>query len=240
MSHTSQRRGLAPDKPGQELIVLAMIPKEFKDKPGIGSAMSELAMKMLEHKPHFWLSKNYHNLKISKLGPASGMLGPLHKRWPESTQKLMLFAASHLSSVITAIYTDPKKVAELIEDLKGDWLQTNREKGYPISIVLSGLFGDVRECCQQTGLDEYTYLHSLGFFGKVEELPTEDELKLITMCGHGLIATNRVRDLVKKINLEMITVEAAAENISRPCICGIVNQERAQEIFLRLSQKKDG
>ncbi|MBN1653137.1 MAG: hypothetical protein JXA30_05115 [Deltaproteobacteria bacterium] len=53
------------------------------------------------------------------------------------------------------------------------------------------------KCCRNTKCKEHTYLHSLGFFGKVEDLPTEDELVLLTMCGHGLVSTRRVRDLIK-------------------------------------------
>ena len=60
----------------------------------------------------------------------------------------------------------------LLNDLKNDWLTRNREKRYPISIVVSALFDDTRACCRETGLKQHTYLHSLGFFGRVDKLPT--------------------------------------------------------------------
>jgi hypothetical protein len=43
VSHTSQRRGLDPERPGREVIVLAMIPGGHTGKSGIHSAMRELA-----------------------------------------------------------------------------------------------------------------------------------------------------------------------------------------------------
>ena len=36
---------------------------------------------------------------------------------------------------------------------------------------------------------------------------------------------------------DMITIEDAADDIAKPCVCGIVNRERAREVFDRLSSK---
>jgi len=236
MSHTSQRRGLDPSRPGRELIVLAMIPSKFKDKGGIRTAMSELALKMLAHHPHNWLTRNFTEITIPKLGAAQGLVEWLHKYWPEATERLLMRLVAQRSTVITAIYTDSRNVVDLIKEIKGEWLATNQQKGYPISIVLSGLFDDIHRCCQQSGLREHTYLHSLGFFGRTQALPSEGELELITMCGHGLIAPSRVQHLIKKIRKGQITLGEAAEDIARPCVCGIVNRKRAEEIFNRLSK----
>jgi hypothetical protein len=236
MSHTSQRRGLDPSRPGQELIVLAMIPSEYKNKEGIGSAMSELARKMLAHRPHDWLSRNFTEIRIPQLGAAQGLVEWLYRRWPETTRRLLMRLVARSSTVVTAIYTDPQNVVELLKECKGEWLATNRQEGYPISLVLSGLFDDIHRCCQQSGLREHTYLHSLGFFGRTQGLPPESELELITMCGHGLIAPNRVKDLVRKIRQGESTPREAAEEIARHCVCGIVNRKRAEQIFRRLAE----
>jgi hypothetical protein len=235
MSHTSQRRGLDPDRPGKELVVLAMVPTQYKDVPGIRDAMAELAATMLEHGPDNWISRNFTEIDIPQLGAAQHLVRALNRVSPTKVANLLMREVAEMSSVITAVYTDPGKVANLINDLKGDWLARNREKGYPISIVLSGLTDDVHGCCQKTGLTEHTYLHSLGFFGQVQDLPTEDELSLITMCGHGLIAVNRVRRLVQRIRDGETTPKEAANDIAKPCVCGIVNRQRAEEIFRRLA-----
>lgn len=235
MSHTSQRRGLSPDRPGREMIVLAMIPARCRDMEGIGSAMSELALKMLDHGPANWLSRNFTEITVPDLGPAQGPVEWMHRRWPETTQRLLMQGVGHLSSVVTALYTDRSRVVSLISDLKGDWLQRNRERGYPISIVLSGLFDDVDECCRMTHTSGHTWLHSLGFFGSVENLPGEVELEIMTMCGHGLIASGRVRKLVEGIKKGELTPEQAARDVAKPCVCGIVNEERAREAFEKLA-----
>ena len=49
MTHTSQRRGFDPSRPGEELIVMAMISRDFRGMEGIGKAMNEFATKLLEH-----------------------------------------------------------------------------------------------------------------------------------------------------------------------------------------------
>jgi hypothetical protein len=234
VSHTSQRRGLDPERPGREVIVLAMIPSAYTGKSGIHSAMRELALKMLARNPSNWLSRNYTEIAIPQLRPVHGALEWLHGHWPEATLRLLLAAVATRTPVVTALYTDMEDVVHLIDDLKGGWLQNNRENGYPISIVLSGLFEDVHRCCRRTGSKQHTYLHSLGFFGKTKDLPSEDELEIITMCGHGMVAANRVRWLVEGIRAGEITPAQAAENAARPCLCGIVNRERATEVFERL------
>jgi hypothetical protein len=205
MTHTSQRRGLSPDNSRQELVVLAIIPAEHDAMEGIHDAFSDLASRMLA------------------LEPDNCIFG-------DSMPGIALVA-----NVVTAVFSDVSKVEELIAEIKGDWLANNREKGYPISVVLSGLFGDVRECCRNTGCKEHTLLHSLGFYGKVDELPSADELVLMTMCGHGLVSAARVRDLIQRVRDGELTAQQAAEDLAEPCVCGVVNKTRAAEVFQRLA-----
>jgi hypothetical protein len=234
MSHTTQRRGISEAYRGKELIVLAMIPSQYKNLPGIREAMRELAMKMLDYGPQNWMSRNFTEITYPRLGASQDFINWVHEILPESTTRYVMSKIGSQSSVVTAVYTDSTKVVALLNDLKRDWLVRNREKGYPISIVMSALVSDIHDCCRKTDLKEHTYLHSLGFFGNVQELPSADELSLVTMCGHGLIAVNRVRYLLKSIRSGRMTAEDAAGNLARPCTCGIVNRERAKEIFQRL------
>lgn len=238
MSHTSQRRGLDPSRPGQEVIVLAMVPSSHKDRSGVGAAMAELAVKMLERGPRNWLSRNFTEITVPDLGSLQAAVEWMHGHWPDATQRLLMRGVGHFSSVITALYDDTRKVVDLIDDLQGDWLERNRREGLPISIVLSGLFEDVHRCCQKTGTLEHTYLHSIGFFGRIHDLPSVDELSITTMCGHGLIAARRVRDRVEKIREGEMTPEQAAHDLARPCVCGIANVERAEGVLRRLAEKK--
>jgi len=193
--------------------MLAMIPKPFRGKAGIGNVMGGLAGKMLEYGRDHW------------------------PKW--INDRLARIAKSGAQSTLAVAFTEIKRVENLLNDLKGNWLSRNKKEKYPISINLTGLTEDIHECCKKTGLKEHTYLHSLGFFGRrVPEIPSGDELSLITMCGHGLIASGRIKDLVRSIRDGELTPEEAAEDIARPCQCGISNKPRAQEIFRRLAAKE--
>ncbi len=190
---------------------MAMVPRAFRGKEGVAKAMSDLAIKMLEHGRDHWPKWTNDRLELVAKGASPG----------------------HLE----VAFTDLERVENLLEDHKRDWIPRNRESGYPISIVLTGLTGDAHACCHKTGFKEHTYLHSLGAFGHVQDLPSGDELALITMCGHGLIAKNRVRHLVRSIQKGELTPAEAAEDIARPCECGIGNKKRAQETLARLAEK---
>jgi hypothetical protein len=234
MTHSSQRRGL-DSCAGKELCIIGMIPKaEFK-KRGIKSAMCQLARKLLEHTPDNFIFRDFTEITIPNLGAGQQLLEWLHKYRPDLTNHLVLWILAHTRSGLSAVYTDIDTVKDLIKDLAGEWRGRNQRKGYAVSIVLSGLAEDIQACCREAGLTQHTYLHSLDVFGTVKDLPSEDELSLITMCGHGLVASARVKHLVERIQKGKLTPQKAAEDIARPCVCGIVNKQRAEEIFSRLA-----
>jgi hypothetical protein len=209
MSHTSQRRGLDPSRPGEELIVLAITPSADRSREGIREAVNELAAKMLEH-------------------------GRDH--WPQWTiDRLEAIPDGSFPGTMAVAFTDVQRVENLLNDLKQEWLPRNRRAGYPISIVLTGLTDDAHSVCEKTGFTEHTYLHSMGFFGRTDLLPPEEEMCLVTMCGHGLVAQSRIKHLLDSIRNGVLTPEEAAADIARPCTCGIGNHERAARVFASLT-----
>jgi hypothetical protein len=132
-----------------------------------------------------------------------------------------------LTGVVTAVFTDKEVVWKLIEDIKSQRLG--------VSVVLSGLFRDVRDVCQCAGLKEHTYHISLGIFGKTGRLPDENTLEITTQCGHSLISANLVEAVVKKIKKGALTFEEGAQMLIKPCACGIGNPKRVEEILRRIA-----
>lgn len=214
MTHTSQRRGLDPSRPGEEVVVLALTPSAVRGREGIREAVHELAEKLLEHGRDHWPKWTIDRLEGIPHGPFPGSLA--------------------------VAFTDPGRVEDLLNDLREDWLPRNREAGYPISVVLTGLTDDTQAICERTGFTGHTYLHSLGAFGPTEKLPSHDEMCLITMCGHGLIARGRIEKLQAEIRSGALTPEAAASDIAEPCTCGVGNHERATRIFARMAGEGPG
>jgi hypothetical protein len=235
MSHTSQRRGLDPASPNEEFIILAMSPSDHKELPGVKTAMSELAVMMYKHGPENWMSKYFSVLDIPELPVPRVFFEFLENLLGDLGRQLIMQLVGEESQVVTAIYTDRAKVVNLINEMRGDWLARNQAQNYPISVVLSALDTDGHSCCQEIGLTEHSYLHSLGFFGNIQDMPSEDELAVATMCGHGLISIHRIRDLVQKIRAGQITAVEAGQNVAKPCVCGIVNPARAAVAFQGLA-----
>lgn len=127
------------------------------------------------------------------------------------------------TSIVHAVFTDIGKVAKLIQEVK--------DADLGISVIISGLFDSVRECCQKTGLSLHTLEHSLGIWGKTDKLPNMGLLEVTTMCGHGMVAANLVISVTKDIRAGRLTPEDAARELAKQCCCGVFNPIRAAELI---------
>ena len=127
------------------------------------------------------------------------------------------------SGIVTAVFNNREDVQKIVAEVK--------EKKLGISMVLSGLFSDVRCLCQANDLKEHTYNVSLGIFGKTKRLPDEKTLEIVTQCGHALISPHLVKDIVKKIKRGKMTPEEGAQLLIKPCVCGIGNPQRMERLL---------
>ncbi len=103
-----------------------------------------------------------------------------------------------------------------------------------LSVVVSGLFDDVAQCCRNAGTRAHTVNYSLGFWGKTEKLPPPEILQITTMCGHGLVAPGLVWHLGDRIRSGDISVDAACQRMRKMCLCDIFNHVRAEKLMGRL------
>lgn len=129
-------------------------------------------------------------------------------------------------AVIHAVFKDRETLTEMLKKLN--------EANLGLSVVVSGLFGKVNECCQQAGLKPHTINQSLGRWGKTEKLPPNEILQINTMCGHGMVSVNLISKMVERIKAGKLTAEEAAERLFEPCMCGIFNPHRAARLLQRL------
>ncbi len=106
-----------------------------------------------------------------------------------------------------------------------------KEEDLGISIVVSGLIDDVMAMAAEVGLKPHTINLSLGIRGKKELLPGPEVLEYSTMCGHGLVASNLVKKVTAEVRAGKRTPEEGARMIGKPCICGILNLERAARLL---------
>ena len=130
-------------------------------------------------------------------------------------------------AVVEAVFDDP--------DTATIALKAVIEANLGLSLVISGLFDQTKECCGKTGIKMHTVNLSLGIWGKKEKLPEGAVLELNTMCGHGMVAVSLIEKAIVQVKAGKWTPEKAAENLFKCCVCGIINTKRAAEIFHRLT-----
>jgi len=130
------------------------------------------------------------------------------------------------TSIVHFVFTDKEIVRKILDDLKRAELGT--------SIVLSGLVDSIDQLCKKVGLKTHTVEFSGGVHGKLELLPERPILEITTMCGHGMVANNLVREMAKQIKKGKKTVQEAALELAKPCHCGIFNPKRAHIMLEKL------
>ena len=103
-----------------------------------------------------------------------------------------------------------------------------------ISIVVSGLFDEVFDCCNKAGLKPPLIEFALGVHGNTKTLWPPEILEFVTMCGHGLVSGRLVKRMVEDIKKNKTTVEKAAIELAKPCLCGIFNPYRAGKLLQKM------
>ena len=151
------------------------------------------------------------------------------KNGPKFTTSLEQILKSDLDlPLVHMVFTSREDMTRYMEDLK--------KADLGISVVASGLFEEIFQCCKKAGLKPHTVNYSLGVHGRTEKLPPKEMLEITTMCGHALVAQNLVKKFIEDIRKGKETCEKAAEKLAKNCLCGIFNPKRAAEL-LRLIAK---
>ena len=128
-----------------------------------------------------------------------------------------------------SVFTDKEKVEKVLMEFK--------EKDLGLSVVASGLTEDLFDICKKVGLKPHTILFSLGVWGKTELLPSEDHLKITTLCGHSMVSPALIDHYVDEIKKGNITPEEAGKKVAKPCPCGIYNVPRTVEELKKMAAK---
>ena len=128
-----------------------------------------------------------------------------------------------ISLTLTGAFDNLESVKNVIRQLK--------EEDLGISIVISGLISEIENALQEIDLDIHTIHFSLGTFGKKEFLPSEKILEITTMCGHHTVSPQSISNYVALIKKGKISLKRAAEKLTKPCVCGIVNTSRVIKIL---------
>jgi hypothetical protein len=100
-----------------------------------------------------------------------------------------------------------------------------------ISIIVSGLIDGIRDLTTEMGINPHTINLSLGILGDTDRLPPPDIRQYTTMCGHGMVSPNLVRDLIRRVKKRKLSPWEASVILASPCVCGIVNPHRSEKLL---------
>ena len=168
--------------------------------------------------------------KIRRMGEMLFQQGPANLITTNLRQN-MYRAVSH-EQILDSIKDGTKIFCVLEERQKiKDTLAKIKEMDAGISIVVSGVIDQIREVAAEIGLDPHTINMSLGIHGRTDRLPPADIRQFTTMCGHGMVSPDLIRDLLRKVKNGKLDLWEASLIAAAPCSCGIYNPSRSAEML---------
>ena len=131
---------------------------------------------------------------------------------------------------------DGKRIRACIssKDNLKDILKRLKNEDIGLSVTVSGLTDSIYEVSKELGIKPHTINLSLGVYGKLETLPSNEVLEITTMCGHHMVSRHLVEDMIQKIKHGTMSPEMASLKIGKLCVCGIFNPNRCIEILQRI------
>lgn len=204
MTHTLHRKGELGDL-REDFVVFTMSAKTVNAR---GSA----------HKMRrfFELLERYESINYGDMKTGSIL----------SSQRTTIYKGIRDASIVHFVFTNKEAVKKVLGELKEAQLGT--------SVVVSGLVDTIDQLCEQVGLKMHTVEFSGGIHGRLGLLPERSILEITTMCGHGMVASSLVKEMVRQIRKGKKTIPEAARELAKPCQCGIFNPKRAEVVLERL------
>lgn len=132
---------------------------------------------------------------------------------------------------IRCVFDDKNKIKELIKQIN----KTN----FGLSVIISGPRKEIETILKEINIQPHSINIGMGTYGSLEKLPDPNFREITTMCGHGLISPEVVRYMLIKIKAGKISYEEAGIELAKPCICGVFNQKRAEEILREIAPLYD-
>jgi hypothetical protein len=127
-------------------------------------------------------------------------------------------------TIVQCTFDSREKVVSLLKELK--------EKKPGISVIVSGVTDIVQGMMDEVGLGRiHTVEYSMGTWGKTGRLPDFEVLKLTTMCGHAMIASDLVGKMLRDIKRGRRTLEEGSLEMAKCCTCGNFNVTRGKRLL---------
>ncbi|MGI6093756.1 MAG: hypothetical protein ACOYD5_12435 [Negativicutes bacterium] len=202
MTHTLHRIGSVDTLAGDYVFLL--MPSKGINVKGSGEKLRKFLEIALEHKPVMIGDARKGN--------------EFHQSGIEEVLKNVEDQA-----VVHAVFDNKEVVRKMLKAL------IDADLG--MSVVISGIADEVHEVCRSVGIERHTVEHSLGRWGRTDKLPPRRVLEITNMCGHSMVPVQLVYKMVKDIKSGRRTADDAAQELAKPCMCGIFNPKRAARLL---------
>ncbi len=201
MTHTNHRQGTL-ESLSKDYVVFMYAAKGINAK-GSGPKLQELLkFEIQHHKANIGKQRLDHMYTLSSDKILEGLTG---------------------ETKVYAVFDNKENAAALVKKAK--------QADLGISVIVSGLFDEVEKMCQVAGIRRHTAQCSLGVWGRVEKLPEPGILDITTMCGHAMVSFNLVQRMASEVKKDKISLGEAAVTLAKPCVCGVFNPKRAEELL---------
>ncbi len=129
----------------------------------------------------------------------------------------------------SAVYNNKEAVQKVVNELV--------EADLGFSIVISGIFDEVIDICENAGIKPHTVNYSGGILGDVTLLPDPKILEITTMCGHHFVAAGLAEHLIERVKQGKMTAEDASIELAKQCTCNWFNADRAAKLIKDIVSK---
>ena len=205
MTHTLHRQ-LFQDDLNKDFVILSMAAQGFNDQ-GATPKLVKLLEILRKHNPD-----NYGDDSLGSI--LTGV----------TLEEMKNNASDH--SYMDAVYTNLDDLISVLKELK--------KADLGISVTVTGDRKIILRVLNIVGLKPDSIHLSLGIRGRKERLPEKDVLKICSLCGHGMVTPERVKDIVKKIRDGKMGVREGSVLLGSTCTCGIFNTKLAEEILQKM------
>jgi len=207
MTHTLYREGTSENL-SDDYVVLAMSAKGVNEKGSAEPMRKFLEMGLLHHPVNYGDMRSGNSLST----PLSEIMDNIKD-----------------TSIMHMVYTTKEQVIAFLKELK--------QADLGISVAVSGIFEEVKGCCQEAGVCQHTVEGTLGIRGNTDKLPDKKVRELTTMCGHHMVASRLVEHMMREVKRGKITTQEAARELTKQCCCGVFNTARAAELLEEAGKK---
>lgn len=206
MTHTLHRRA-GNDGLNDDYVILVMAAVGINKDDTTAEKYKNFLRIFLKHNP----------VNIGGIG-----IGQLYDSSPEKIIDMIDSVWPNLP-MIHGVFNTREDLVAALKDIK--------EADMGISVIVTGLAESVDCCRKEAGLERHSINFSMGIWGDKMKLPDEKYLQIASMCGHAMISFNLINKMIDDIKTGSSTIDQAAKELAKPCVCGIFNKERAKKIL---------